>query len=215
MKSIFAVTVLAAVGCNSARGQAGGAPGPSSSAAAPVPTIEVTKVLAKPLDTITHLEGELAPYEGVAIHARANGFVSKVLVDRGSQVKKGQLLLTLAAPELNAQRAEAQAKLEGDKSTYERLSAASKTPGAVAGHEVELAQATLAANQARLDSLRALEQYLTVTAPFGGTITERNVHPGALVGPQSGTASPPMLRIQLRHDLRLTVAVPDALAGSI
>src|SRR5260370_42160235 len=89
----------------------------------------------KPLDTVTHLEGELAPYESVAIHARANGFVSKVLVDRGSQVKKGQLLLTLVAPELNAQRAEAQAKLEGDKSTSERLSAASRTPGAVAGHE--------------------------------------------------------------------------------
>ena len=77
MKAIFAITVLAAVGCNSARGQTGGAPGPSSSAAAPVSTIEVTKVVAKPLDTITHLEGELAPYEGVAIHARANGFTAQ------------------------------------------------------------------------------------------------------------------------------------------
>jgi RND family efflux transporter MFP subunit len=215
MKRVFAITALAAIGCNSARGQQGGSPAPSGSAAAPVPTIEVTKVVAKPLDTLTHLEGELAPYESVAIHARANGFVSKVLVDRGSQVKKGQLLCTLVAPELNAQRAEAQAKLEGARSTFERLSAASKTPGAVAGHEVEIAQATMSADQARLDSLRALEQYLTVTAPFDGTITERNVHPGALVGPQTGTASAPMLRIELVQNLRLTVPVPEALAGAI
>jgi RND family efflux transporter MFP subunit len=56
---------------------------------------------------------------------------------------------------------------------------------------------------------------LTVTAPFDGTITERNVHPGALVGPQTGTTSPPMLRIELVQSLRLTVPVPEALAGAI
>jgi membrane fusion protein, multidrug efflux system len=215
MKSILAITVLAVIGCNNARGQ-DGAPAPAASGAAgPVPTIEVTKVVAKPLDTATHLEGELTPYETVAIHARVNGFLSKVLVDRGSRVKKGQLLLTLVAPELNAQRAEAQAKLEGDKGTFERLNAASKTPGAVAGHEVEIAQATMEADQARLDSLHALEQYLTVTAPFDGTITERNVHPGALVGPQTSAASTPLLRIEEVQTLRLTVAVPEALAGAI
>jgi len=215
MKSILPFMVLAALGCNGAPGQTGSGPAPSASSAAPIPTIEVTKVVAKSLDTVTHLEGELAPYEGVAIHARANGFVSKVLVDRGSHVKKGELLLTLVAPELNAQRAEAQAKLEGDKSTSERLAAAAKTPGAVAGHELELAQATASADQARVDSLKALEQYLTVTAPFDGVITERNVHPGALVGPQTGTASPPMLRIEEVKNLRLTVPVPEALAGAI
>jgi RND family efflux transporter MFP subunit len=56
---------------------------------------------------------------------------------------------------------------------------------------------------------------LTVTAPFDGTITERNVHPGALVGPQTGTGTQPMLRIELVQHLRLTVPVPEALAGAI
>lgn len=213
---VLAIVTIGLLGCNGAHGQpesSGGGPAASSTPA--VPTIEVVKVIAKPLDTLTHLEGELAAYENVAMHARANGFVSKVLVDRGSHVKKGQVLLTLVAPELNAQRAEAQAKLVGDKSTHERLSAASQTPGAVAGQEVELAGAALEADKARLDALRALEEYLTVTAPFDGVITERNVHPGALVGPQTGTGTAPMLRIELVRDLRLTVAVPEALAGAI
>jgi RND family efflux transporter MFP subunit len=151
----------------------------------------------------------------VALHARANGYVSRVLVDRGSRVKKGALLVTLVAPELGAQRAEAQAKLSGDKSTLDRLKAAAETPGAVAGQEIELAQAGVQAEQARVDALRALEQYLVVTAPFDGMITERNVHPGALVGPQAGASSPPMLRIEEVQKLRLTVPVPEAFAGAI
>jgi RND family efflux transporter MFP subunit len=214
---ILVLLTMGLLGCNSARGQpdpsGGGAP--SSNPTPAIPTIEIVKVVAKPLDTSTHLEGELAPYENVALHARANGFVSKVFVDRGSHVKQGQVLVTLVAPELSAQRAEVEAKLQGDRSTHERLSAAAQTPGAVAGNEVEIAAAVLEADKARLDALRAMEQYLTVAAPFDGVITERNVHPGALVGPQTGGGAAPMLRIELVHHLRLTVAVPEALVGAI
>jgi RND family efflux transporter MFP subunit len=80
---------------------------------------------------------------------------------------------------------------------------------------VELAHAAVQADQARVDSLRALEQYLTVTAPFEGTITERNVHPGALVGPQGGPNQQPMLRLEHVNKLRLIVPVPEGLAGAI
>jgi RND family efflux transporter MFP subunit len=175
----------------------------------------MTRVVSQPLDTIAQLEGELTPYESVAIYARVAGFVSDVRVDRGSRVKRGDLLLTVVAPELRAQRAEAQAKLLGDKSTFERLKAASQTPGAVAENEVQTAQATVQADEARLDSLRSVEQYLTVTAPFDGVITQRDVHPGALVGPQGAGDSVPMLRLEQVHRLRLTVAVPENLVGAI
>lgn len=201
------------LGCHGARGDtpAGGDGG----SAAPVPTIEVVNVMAKPLDAIMQLEGELGPYESVSLHARANGFVSRVLVDRGSKVKPGQLLVTIVAPELAAQRSEAEAKLLGDKSTFERLHAASQTPGAVAGNEVHVAEAKVKAEEARVSALRSLEQYLVVTAPFDGVITERNVHPGALVGPQTGTNAAPMLRIEQVAKLRLTVPVPESLVGAI
>jgi RND family efflux transporter MFP subunit len=194
-------------------------PAPATNAAggaAPAaPSVEVTKVVARPLDTTAHLEGELSPYESVAIFARASGFVSDVRVDRGTHVKNGQVLATVVAPELHAQRAEAEAKLLGDKATFERLKAASQTPGAVAENEVQTAQATVQADQARLDSLRAVEQYLTVTAPFDGVITERDVHPGALVGPAGAGGASPMLKLEQVQKLRLTVPVPESLAGAI
>jgi RND family efflux transporter MFP subunit len=217
--AILMLATCLAAGCNAAaRGDpppAGSASGAPAGSAAPQANIDVVLVVSKPLDTVAHLEGELTPYEAVALHARANGYVSRVLVDRGSKVKAGALLVTIAAPELGAQRAEAQAKLVGDQSTLDRLKAAAQTPGAVAGHEIELAQATVQADQARLDSLRALEQYLVVTAPFDGVITERNVHPGALVGPQAGASATPMLRIEQVQQLRLTVPVPEVFLGAI
>jgi membrane fusion protein (multidrug efflux system) len=214
---VLAPPLAALVACNAPRADSSSLPAPSGSAMGPTPTIDVVRVVSKPLDTTTQLEGELEPYERVAIFARANGFVSQVLVDRGSHVKQGQLLVTVVAPELGAQRAEAQAKLQGDKSTFERLKAASQTPGAVAGHELEVAEAATQADQARLDSLRAMEQYLSITAPFEGTVIELGVHPGALVGPQAGAgaAATPLLRIEQLHKLRLIVAVPESLVGGI
>ena len=217
MYSAWSVALLAlnAGACNSGRGDGSTSSAPSAGAATATPTVDVVPVVSKPLDTTTQLEGELEPYERVAIFARASGFVSKVLVDRGSHVKQGQLLVTIVAPELGAQRAEAQAKLQGDKSTFDRLKAASQTPGAVAGHELEVAEATMQADQARLEALRAMEQYLAITAPFEGTVVERGVHPGALVGPQVGGAATPLLRIEQNYRLRLIVSVPESLVGGI
>jgi membrane fusion protein (multidrug efflux system) len=177
--------------------------------------VEVLPVVSKPLETTTHLEAELTPYEAVALHARANGFVQRVLVDRGSKVKTGDPLVTIVAPELIAQRAEAEAKFQADKSTSERLRAASQTPGAVSGQELEVAAAAASADEQRVQALRQMEQYLAVTAPFDGVVTERNVHPGALVGPESADKGIPMLRLEQVARLRLTVAVPESYVGEV
>jgi len=56
-----------------------------------------------------------------------------------------------------------------------------------------------------------MEAYLDLTAPFDGVITERNVHPGSLVGPSTGA----LLRIEQVSRLRLTVPVPEAYVGTI
>ena len=203
--------------------------------------VEVVKVAARPVERQTKLQGEFQAYLAVPIFAKVNGFVKAVNVDRGSTVKQGQVLATLEAPEmisqvaeaqskaqaLELQRAEAEAKLASARSTYDRLKAASATPGVVAENDVVIAQKAVEAGQALVhsyeDSIKAaqaqaqavrdLQQYLTIKAPFDGIITERNVHPGALVGPGSG--STPLLRLHQVSRLRLVVAVPEALVGAI
>jgi RND family efflux transporter MFP subunit len=205
------------------------------------PAVEIVRVTSKAVERQVKLPGEFQPYLAVPIYAKLPGFVKRVAVDRGSAVKQGQVLVTLEAPEMQAQiaeaqskaqavglqRAEAEAKLAGAQSTYDRLKAASATPGVVAENDVivaqknaEAAQAlvrsyedSIKAAQAQVQSVKDLEQYLTLKAPFDGIITERNVHPGALVGP--GTGSTPLLRLHQVSRLRLVVAVPEALVGAM
>ena len=212
----------------------------AAAASAQVP-VEVTHVLSQGVERHVKLPGEFQPYLAVPIHAKVSGFVDKVEVDRGSEVKKGQVLAVLVAPEMEAQiveaqskvqavelqRSEAEAKLAAAQSTYERLKAASATPGVVAENDVIVAQkgvdaaqavvrsyeGSIKAAQASVQALRALEQYLTITAPFDGVIVERDVHPGALVGPN--LASPPLLRLEQVSRLRLVVAVPETEVGGI
>lgn len=203
------------------------------------PTVEVVKVVEQPLNVTLSLPGELTPYQTVALYSRVTGFVKSITVDRGSRVRAGQQLATLEAPELVAQRSEAQSKLQGaeaqlaatrakadaNASTYEKLKAASATPGVVAGNDVVLAQKTVEADQSQIAAARQnveaarqalasvsdIEAYLRVTAPFSGVVTERNVHPGALVGPTGGPGTAlPIVRIVDSNRLRLVIPVPEA-----
>src|SRR6185436_5513569 len=76
-------------------------------------------------------------------------------------------------------------------------------------------QTAEAARQA-LQSTVQMEGYLRVTAPFDGVVTERNVHPGTLVGPNSGpAAATPMVRVVHIDRLRLVVPVPEAYTAGV
>jgi membrane fusion protein (multidrug efflux system) len=208
------------------------------------PTVEVVKVALQRLSVTVRLPGELQPYEVVAIYPKVTAFVDSISVDRGSIVKSGQLMARLVAPELAAQRAEAQSKLQSaeaqrleaeaklasDQGTYERLKTASTTPGVVAGNDLEVTQKAVEADRARVDATREsalaaraalnsiteIEGYLQVRAPFDGVVTERNVHPGALVGPAGGSgAQAPMVRVEQANRLRLVVPVPEKYAAGM
>jgi membrane fusion protein, multidrug efflux system len=208
-------------------------------AAAWAQPVEVTRVISKTIQRDIKLPGEFLPYESADLHARVPGYVERVLVDRGSVVNRGQLLAELVAPEMKAQlaeaqskvqtaeaqRAEAQARLTGLEATYSRLMNAGQTPGAIAGNEITQAQAnveaakatvhaaenSITAARASVQALHDLEAYLKITAPFAGIITDRFVHPGALAGPNTG----PLLRIEQNTRLRLVVAVPEANVAGI
>jgi len=230
------VLALMSSGCGSTPASSA-SPASAKSDAPSIPSVDTAKVISRPLNIVIPLPGELQPYEAVAIYPKVTGFMKWIGVDRGSHVKQGQLLAQLEAPEIVSQEAEAQAKLQGvenqrieaeaklagDQGTYERLKAASATPGVISENELEVAQKIAEADRARaiglrnsveaakatLHSAEVMESYLRITAPFDGIITERNIHPGALVGPSGGGAQPPMLRIEQISRLRLVVAVPE------
>ena len=103
----------------------------------------VAAVESQKLDTTLSLPAQIMPYEAVDVYPKVTGFIDTIPVDRGSRVKDGEIIVLLSAPELVAQRtqaeaglheaeaqlAAAQAKFASDHGTYLHLAAAAKTPG--------------------------------------------------------------------------------------
>jgi membrane fusion protein, multidrug efflux system len=207
-------------------------------------TVEVVSVTSQKLATVFTLPAQLIPFETVDIYPKVSGFIDMIRVDRGSRVHKGELIIRLSAPELLAQRAQAEsavrtaesqlttakAKLASDQGTYLHMASAARTPGVVAENDVMVASQTASAAQGQVqsaennvaaarDALRSvaqLESYLNIYAPFDGIVTTRNLHPGALVGPASGRSGTlPLVQIVDSGHLRLVVPVPEAYVGEM
>ncbi|HEX4741798.1 MAG TPA: efflux RND transporter periplasmic adaptor subunit [Caulobacteraceae bacterium] len=215
--SVLLVPVLLVAGC-SAKDKA-----PAGPAVGAVQTVEVVSVKSQLLSTTAPLPGQLVPYESVDLFPKVAGFIQDISVDRGTRVRKGQVLARLTAPEVVEQEGQAaaalgsfQAKLAADRATYERLANAAKTPGVVAENDVNIAGQAAASDAALVKSAaesaaaaRQLGAYLDIRAPFDGVITARNLHPGALVGPATSAGAQPILQLVTTGRLRLVVPVPE------
>lgn len=211
-------------------------------AVASEPVVELAYVRSmKPAKQIA-LPGELKPWNKVSIHPKVKGFVRTVNVDRGSVVKKGQILAQLEAPEVISELSQAKAQLNAAEAalheittryqatalTYSRLIRTNRTEGAVSLNELDLAKARAATDSSAMavakgnvqaaksfmETKTELSRYLTVTAPFDGIITERNISPGALVGPGEGGAKP-LFILEDNTKLRLTLAIPENISSAI
>jgi len=175
------------------------------------------------LTTDLQIPGELVSYQKTDIYAKVNSFVQKVLVDVGSQVKKGTLLAVMEAPEISSQISAAysrwksqQATYDASRAFYKRLLETSKTPGTVASNDLEQAEARansdyaqLTAAKANYDEMQVTQSYLTIRAPFDGVITARNINPGAYVGPSGSGDALPMLTLQQQDHMRLVIFIPE------
>jgi membrane fusion protein (multidrug efflux system) len=218
--------------------------GSSSTSTSSPQAVNVVAVESQKLDTTQSLPAQITPYEVVDIYPKVTGYMDTIAVDRGSRVHTGQVIARLSAPELVAQRAQAeaalksaeaqlsaaQAKYASDQGTYLHLAAAAATPGVVAGNDLQVANQTAAADKAQVEAstknvqasqnalrgVAQLESYLEIRAPFDGVVTQRNLHPGALVGPASGqSGAQPIVQVENLARLRVVVPVPEAYVAGV
>ena len=176
------------------------------------------------LSSSLQLPGELIAYQQVDLYAKVNSFVKKLYIDVGSQVKEGQLLATMEAPEIASQLSGAESRLQsmeaiytGSKANYDRLMETSKTPGTISPNDLDMALARQKSDFAQFQSAKAAykeitdnRNYLTIRAPFSGIVSSRNVSAGAYVGPSGKGSELPLFTLQEQERLRLSVAVPEA-----
>ncbi len=189
---------------------------------------ETFTISHKSINSFITLPGEFLPFEEVELFPKVNGFVKEVLVDRGFEVRKGQSLLVMEAPEIEQQLLlakskliQAEAILSTKKERNERLLATAQTPGSVSPFDLESAQneflsaqASVKTEDANVAAFKAMTDYMNIRAPFDGIITQRNVHPGAFIGPNSQYKEPVLILKQV-NKLRLIANVPETYANKI
>jgi len=178
------------------------------------------------------------------IYARVTGYLKDWYFDYGAHVKKGDVLAEIDAPDLDAQLAAAQARLNSAQALVkvrvaEKQFAESTNkrwhdspPGVVSVQEQESKQADFnsalarlnAANadveqdQGEVDRLEALEAFKKIVAPFDGVVTARETDIGALINAGSGTGGgngPELFKVADIHKMRIYVQVPQQLSAGI
>lgn len=220
---VFISLCMIYTACNSSHGEK-----KTENAVAALPAaIDVFPLEKDKLSTAFQTPAELIAWQQVDLYAKENSFVRKLYVDVGAEVKAGQLLASLEAPELNSRLAAAESRLKSQeaiytasKSQYDRLYETSKTPGTISQNDLDQAAARKNSDLAQWEAARAAHKevmitrgYLEIRAPFNGVISARNANTGAYVGPSGKGSEFPMFTLQEQRKLRLVVAVPEAYIG--
>ncbi|MEA2814603.1 MAG: hypothetical protein QOI93_2300 [Rhodospirillaceae bacterium] len=186
-----------------------------------IPTVAVVAPDHAANKSSLDLPGRLEAYFRAPIYARVSGFLKAWHVDIGAQVKAGQLLAEIEAPDLDQQLLQARAALASAQAaealalvTAQRWQTLGGT-NTVAKQTVDektgdltVKQALSKAALANVDRLTVLADFKRVIAPFDGIVTTRNTDVGALINADS-SAGLALFVISDTRKLRLTVSVPQ------
>ncbi|WP_353267597.1 efflux RND transporter periplasmic adaptor subunit [Gemmatimonas sp.] len=199
---------------------------------APVPEIRVTPVPVTVADATTSdstalvtATGSFGSRDEIPLGFKIGGIATRVLVDEGATVQRGQVLAMLDLREIDAAVNKAQVavdKAQRDQQRVQRLAADSVATLA----QAQDAMSALEAARADLASARVNREYAIITAPEAGVVLQRLVTPGSNVAPGTpvlmlgGSRRGRVLRAGLpdRDALRVHVGDPamvrfDALPG--
>ncbi len=153
--------------------------------------------------------GTLLPSESAMVSAQTSGHILEIHFDEGQRVQQGQLLVSLDARQLQAQRMKIQAQLETAQKDAERKRELSTIKGVSQAvlDEAELAIANVEADKKELD---VMIDYASIRAPFSGQIGLRNVSRGAYLA--AGTPVARLVKVDL---LKLEFSVPERYAANV
>ncbi|WP_294820681.1 efflux RND transporter periplasmic adaptor subunit [uncultured Flavobacterium sp.] len=160
--------------------------------AAPPPMPFPVQALAKQ-DAVVFEEytANLQGQQNVEIRPKVNGFIQKIYVDEGQQVRKGQLLFKLETQTLNQDAAAAKANVTAAQVEVDRLKPLVDRK-IISNVQLETAKAKLAQARAAYSSIAANIGFGTITSPVNGVIGGLPYREGSLV---SATSEMPLTTV--------------------
>ncbi len=182
-----------------------------SSAEQPV-DVQVTKPLRKDLAYVITLPANIAPLYQTTLYAKVSGYLKWIGPDKGDQVKKGQIVAIIDAPEVEEQYQQSAADYKIKKITFDRLRSVWKeSPDVIAKQDVDVAEAAYEGARTLMQQRAVMRDYTKVRAPYDGTITARFADPGALiqVATSSATTAIPLFTIMALDTVRIYANVPQ------
>lgn len=188
---------------------------------AAIPAVAVIKPIPNEHADELILPGDIESWYEAPIYARVNGYVKMWYRDIGAKVKTNDLLAEIDTPDLDQQYAEAKATVaraisdqklaDVTAQRWKRLLASdsvSHEDTDVKVYDDEAKHAVVAAAQANLSRIEALEVFKRIVAPFDGVVTARRTDIGALVNAGGGTG-PELFTVADIHKMRVYVRIPQ------
>lgn len=163
------------------------------------------------------VSGMVSAKQTAVISTRMMGFVEKINVRQGQQVKEGQLLMVINSDDLNAKKAQAEAQVAEAQAAatnaardYERYKAL-HAKGSVSDKELENMELNHISVSSRLqmakqglNEVNAMLAYTNIRAPFAGTVTQKSIDEGSIASPGM-----PLLVLEQAGELNITASVPE------
>lgn len=166
--------------------------------------VEVTQVKAVTADRTNRYSGTVEEESGSLLSFAVGGTVSRVLVDEGDRVGKGQLIATLDAEQLTHNHASAQAALAQAEDAYRRME---ELHGKGSLPEIKWVEAQTALQRARASEQMARKQLADcrLYAPFSGVISKKFAEKGQNVG--AGTQ---VVKLVAVGRMKVKISVPES-----
>ena len=173
----------------------------------PPPQVRVSKPVAREVTEFVVFTGNAAAVEEVDLRARVSGFVTKIHFADGARVSRGQPLFTIDERPYAIARDQAVAEVDKQAAELAELEREVVRNGplvpknVVTREQYEILVAKRDMSKAMLEKVRAALakasldlEFCTITSPFDGRVSARNVSPGDLVTADS-TGSRPLTTV--------------------
>lgn len=206
-----------------AEAEATGQPRHTRDAAIPVVLAQARRMT---LPVVFSTIGTIEPIASIPVTAQVSGIVSEVTVADGAEVKQGDVLVALDARLIDTQIDGAQAAIAKDNANIgkaqrdlDRINKLlinkfeTKENAADAQTTLDLAQATLASDQAALRNLEVQREYYTIHAPVSGRIGTVPVKPGSTI--VAGAQASPIVTINVFDPVYVSVGVPQKMIADL
>ena len=190
-----------------------------------VPTVAIISPKPVPSTETITLPGNIVGWYEAPMYARVTGYVKMWYRDYGDQVKKGDILAEINAPDLDAEYQQAKADLESERARYKLAEvtakrwvalrpnhAVSEQSITVQEQNLKVQAALVKAAEQKVGNIEAFIRFKTLVAPFDGVVTQRNINVGDLVSKEGNLSTPNaksnLFTVADVHVMRLFVSVP-------